>query len=97
MKAMIDENGLRRINMKIEVAVGITELTAHALRALTATASEPVAGLVNCNKREIFALARSSIKRFGYSDFEQILQTLSAEQLAAAEKHVAAVFPELSK
>ena len=95
MKSVLHPDGVRRITMKIEAAVDVADLTLYALHMLQGE-PDPVELLKNCNKREIFALARASLQGFGQDTAKaSVPKALNAVQIAAAEEHVRSVYPEL--
>jgi hypothetical protein len=81
--------------MKVEAAVGVDEMTLYALHMMLGEA-EPVALLKECNKREIFALARASLQGFGQDTAAiEVAKKINPIQLTAAKEHVRSVFPEI--
>ena len=95
MKSVAHADGLRRITMKIEAAVGVADMTLLALHMLIQE-KDPVTMLKGCNKREIFALARASLQGYGQDTAEtEVPKTINPIELAAAEQHVRSVFPEI--
>jgi hypothetical protein len=95
MKSVAHPDGIRRITMKMEAAVGVADMTLYALHML-AQEKEPVNLLKGCNKREIFALARASLQGFGQDTAKiEVPKTINPIELTAAEDHVRSVFPEI--
>ena len=95
MKSVAHPDGVRRITMKMEAAVGASEMTLYALHKL-AQEQDPVGLLKGCNKREIFALARASLQGFGQDTAKiEVPKTLNPIELTTAEDHVRSVFPEI--
>jgi hypothetical protein len=95
MKSVTHPDGVRRISMKMEAAVGASEMTLYALHML-AQETDPVGLLKGCNKREIFALARASLQGFGQDTAKiEVPKTLNPIELTTAEDHVRSVFPEI--
>jgi hypothetical protein len=95
MKSVTHPDGVRRISMKMEAAVGASEMTLYALHML-AQETDPVGLLKGCNKREIFALARASLQGFGKDTAKiEVPKTLNPIELTTAEAHVRSVFPEI--
>jgi len=95
MKSVTHPDGVRRISMKMEAAVGVADMTLYALHML-AQESEPVALLKGGNKREIFALARASLQGFGQDTAKiEVPKTINPIELTTAEEHVRSVFPEI--
>jgi hypothetical protein len=95
MKAVKHPDGVRRITMKMEVAVDVDTLTHYALD-MVKTEPDPVAIICGANKREIFALARANIQSYGKDTaLINVPQTVTAEQLARARTHVGSMFPEI--
>jgi hypothetical protein len=95
MKAVLHPDGVRRITMKMEVAVDVDTLTMYALDMVRGE-PDPVAIIRGANKREIFALARANIQSFGKDTaVNNVPQTVSADQLQLAREHVRTMFPEI--
>lgn len=95
MKSVLHPDGIRRITMKMEVAVSVETLTLHALDMVKDEA-DPVAIIMGANKREIFALARANIQAYGRDTaLQNVPKALSADEIAAVEEHVRSVFPEI--
>lgn len=95
MKSVLHPDGIRRITMKVEAAVGVADMTLYALHMLKDEPT-PVDLLKNCNKREIFALARASLTGFGQDTAKTVVpQTFNPIELQTAEEHVRSVFPEI--
>lgn len=81
--------------MKIETAVDVADLTVYALHMLR-NESDPVSLLKNCNKREIFALARASLQQFGQDTARvEVPAQLDPAAIDSAEAYVRSVYPEL--
>ena len=95
MKSVLHPDGVRRITMKMEVAVSVETLTLHALDMVKDEAS-PVEIILGANKREIFALARANIQAYGRDTaLQNVPLALSAVEIATVEEHVRSVFPEI--
>ena len=95
MKSVLHPDGVRRITMKMEVAVSVETLTLHALDMVKAE-TNPVDIILGANKREIFALARANIQAYGRDTaLQNVPLALSAVEIATVEEHVRSVFPEI--
>lgn len=95
MKAVKHPDGVRRITMKMEVAVDVDTLTMYALDMVRGE-PDPVAIIRGANKREIFALARANIQSFGKDTaINNVPQAVTAADLQLAREHVRTVFPEI--
>lgn len=95
MKSVLHPDGVRRITMKMEVAVDVASLTLYALDMVKGEA-DPVGLIQGCNKREIFALARANIQSFGRDTaLNNVPQQLAADQIAVAQEHVRNQFKEI--
>ncbi len=95
MKAVKHPDGVRRITMKMEVAVDVDSLTHYALDMVKGE-PDPVAIITGANKREIFALARANIQAYGRDTaLQNVPQTINPADLALAREHVRSVFPEI--
>jgi hypothetical protein len=95
MKSVLHPDGVKRITMKIEVAVSIPTLTLYALD-MVKLEQDPAGVILAANKREIFALARANIQAYGQdtaiSSVPLVIDVASIQQV---EQHVSSVFPEL--
>lgn len=81
--------------MKIEVPVGVADMTRYALDTVRAE-QNPVATLLAANKREIFALARASIQSGGVdSAVQRVGNIVTSAELAQLEQHIRQMFPEI--
>ena len=95
MKSVKHPDGVRRITMKLEVAVDVESLTLYALDMVKGEPS-PVDIILGANKREIFALARANIQSFGRDTaLQAVPKAITAPDIARAEEHVRSVFPEI--
>ncbi len=95
MKAVKHPDGVRRITMKMEVAVDVQTLTLYALDMVRGE-PDPISIILGANKREIFALARANIQSFGKDTaLQNVPQTLNPIEINKAEEHVRSVFPEI--
>ena len=95
MKSVLHPDGVKRITMKMEVAVGIETLTLYALDMVKSEA-DPASVILNANKREIFALARANIQSYGQDTaISNVPQQMDVAKIQQVEQHVRSVFPEL--
>jgi hypothetical protein len=95
MKAVKHPDGVRRITMKMEVAVDVDSLTHYALD-MVKHEPDPVAIITGANKREIFALARANIQSYGRDTaLQNVPLSINPAELALAREHVRNVFPEI--
>lgn len=95
MKAVQHPDGIRRITMKMEVAVDVQTLTLYALD-MVKTEQNPVDVICTANKREIFALARANIQSYGKDTaLHNVPQTVAQQDIQRAMDHVRSVFPEI--
>jgi hypothetical protein len=95
MKSVKHPDGVRRITMKMEVAVDVESLTLYALD-MVKTEPNPVDIILGANKREIFALARANIQSYGKDTaLQNVPQALNPIEIRKAEEHVRSVFPEI--
>ena len=95
MKSALHPDGVRRITMKMEVAVDIDSLTLYALDMVRGEPN-PVDIVLGANKREIFALARANIQSFGRDTaLNNVPKAVTAEDISTVRAHVAQVFPEI--
>jgi hypothetical protein len=95
MKSVLHPDGVRRITMKMEVAVSVETLTLHALDMVKDEPS-PAAIITGANKREIFALARANIQAYGRDTaLQNVPKALTKAEIALVEQHVRSVFPEI--
>lgn len=95
MKAVLHSDGVRRITMKMEVAVDVDTLTLYALD-MVKSEPDPVSVVLAANKREIFALARANIQSYGKDTALQNVPTaVTAQDIQRVKDHVRSVFPEI--
>lgn len=95
MKAVLHSDGVRRITMKMEVAVDVDTLTLYALD-MVKSEPDPVGVVLAANKREIFALARANIQSYGKDTALQNVPTaVTAQDIQRVKDHVRSVFPEI--
>ena len=95
MKSVQHPDGVRRITMKMEVAVNVESLTLYALDMVKDEPS-PVDIILGANKREIFALARANIQAYGRDTaLQNVPKVVSPADLKQVEEHVRSVFPEI--
>ena len=95
MKSVKHPDGVRRITMKMEVAVDVESLTLYALD-MVKTEPNPVDIIMGANKREIFALARANIQAYGRDTaLQNVPKVVSPNDLKQVEEHVRSVFPEI--
>jgi hypothetical protein len=95
MKSVKHPDGVRRITMKMEVAVDIESLSRYALD-MVKNEADPVNIVMGANKREIFALARANIQAYGRDTaLQNVPLVVSAADLFQVEEHVRSVFPEI--
>lgn len=95
MKSVLHPDGIKRITMKMEVAVDIKTLTLYALDMVKSEV-DPASVILNANKREIFALARANIQSYGQDTaISSVPQQLDVAKIQQVEEHVRQVFPEL--
>jgi len=95
MKSVKHPDGIRRITMKMEVAVDIESLSRYALD-MVKNEADPVNIVMGANKREIFALARANIQAYGRDTaLQNVPLVVSAADLFQVEEHVRSVFPEI--
>jgi len=95
MKSLKHPDGVRRITMKMEVAVDVQSLTLYALD-MVSSEPDPVSIIQGANKREIFALARANIQAFGRDTaLNNVPRAIAAEDIERATAHVSQTFPEI--
>jgi hypothetical protein len=95
MKSLKHPDGVRRITMKMEVAVDVHSLTLYALDMVSGEPN-PADIITGANKREIFALARANIQAYGRDTaLQNVPKALSQGDIALVEQHVRSVFPEI--
>jgi hypothetical protein len=95
MKSVLHPDGVRRITMKIEAAVDVADLTVYALHTLK-NEVDPINLIKNCNKREIFALARASLQSYGQDTARvEVTALLNPIQIQSAEEYVRSIYPEI--
>jgi hypothetical protein len=95
MKSVKHPDGVRRITMKMEVAVDVQSLTLYALDMVSGE-PDPVSIIEGANKREIFALARANIQAYGRDTaLNNVPKAIAAADIDRATAHVSQTFPEI--
>tara|TARA_B100000035_G_scaffold83946_1_gene70499 strand:- start:458 stop:754 length:297 start_codon:yes stop_codon:yes gene_type:complete len=97
MRSAICDDGKRRILAKVEVPVGATDITYYALAHPEILNNDnPENKLAQLNKRQIFLLAKETLRRWGTEEpFELVVQNYKRECINKLEKHVTSLFPEI--
>lgn len=95
MKSVTGSNGRRTVTCRIAIPLDIKLLTIYALDMLL-DQKNPVDTLLQCNKREIFILARLDITKHGrYTAPKRVEQFFNETEITRAEEHVRCMFPEV--
>jgi hypothetical protein len=98
MRSKVCDDGKRRILAKVEVAVDTSQISTYALVHPTfLEVKDPMSEFENLNKRQLFNLAKESIRLFGVNSPNEIVGTTiwSKKQIARANAHVQTLFPEV--
>lgn len=97
MRSTECEDGLRRITAKVAVPLGLNEITMFALaNPVFKDTSDRINQFENFNKRELFNLAKDSIRLRGDALPTDIVeQVWSPRQIDQASAHVKFLFPEV--
>ncbi len=97
MRSKLCEDGKRKILAKVEVPVDIESMTHYTLAHPDMNnGQDPMKMLTALNKREIFALAKTSIRLWGVDLPSKSVQAKwDAEYIQTAQKYIKKLFPEV--
>lgn len=96
MRSKICDDGKRRILAKVEVAVDTNDILTFALVHPSLTGDEAMNDFENLNKRQLFNLAKETIRMYGTAQpAEMVGSRWSEKQIVRARQHVRRLFPEV--
>ena len=96
MRSKVCDDGKRRILAKVEVAMGTNDIMLFALVHPSLTGDEAMNDFENLNKRQLFNLAKDTIRLYGTEEIEFVAKSKwSEKQIARARQHVRRHFPEV--
>lgn len=97
MRSKLCEDGKRKILAKVEVPVDIESMTHYTLAHPDMNnGQDPLKMLSALNKREIFALAKTSIRLWGVDQPTVNVQSkFDPEYIQSAQKYIKSLFPEV--
>lgn len=98
MRSKLCEDGKRRILAKVEVPVDTSQISTYALvHPSFLEVEDPMSEFENLNKRQLFNLAKESIRMFGVDHPNEMVGSTiwSKKQIARANAHVQTLFPEV--
>ena len=94
MRAQVHEDGVKRINAKIEIPMSIDDVGQYVMSAIINGKIE-VDGVQKLNKRELLRLAKSEIYDNGVEDAFKYDTTIYLEATIIVRNYVKNMFPEL--
>ena len=97
MRSTICDDGVKRIMAKVEVPVDSRSITYYALRHPEVMNNEnPEAKIKSLNKRQIFLLAKETLRLWGTDDpFETVAENYKNGAVERIGQHVRSLFPEI--
>ena len=97
MRSKLCDDGNRRILAKVEVPVGTSEISNYVLQHPSfADVVSPINTFESLNKRQLFILAKESIRWFGTMRANPPNKIVWPDNhIARAKKHVKIMFPEV--
>jgi hypothetical protein len=94
MRAQIYNDGIKRINAKIEVPLSDEDVGDYILSALTGESID-LHTLQRMNKRQLLHLAKEEIKTFGTETPRERVDEIDNDTKAIVKNYVKQMFPEL--
>lgn len=97
MRSKLCEDGKRKILAKVEVPIDVESMTHYTLAHPDMNnGQDPLKLLQTLNKREIFSLAKTSIKLWGVDmPKNNVQQNFKAEDIKVAQTYIRTLFPEV--
>jgi hypothetical protein len=94
MRAQIYNDGVKRINAKIEVPLSDEDVGDYILSALVGESID-LKSLQTMNKRQLLHLAKEEIKTFGTENPRQRINGIDNDTEVIVKNYVKQMFPEL--
>lgn len=96
MRSKVGEDGLRTILAKVEVPIGRDQIAMYAMSHPSLKEyANPMHGIEKLNKRQVFVLAKDSIREFGvHIPYEIVEDRWEPEHVERVKKHMIDLFPE---
>jgi hypothetical protein len=94
MRAQIYNDGVKRINAKIEVPLSDEDVGDYILSALVGESID-LKSLQTMNKRQLLHLAKEEIKTFGTESPRQRINGIDNDTEVIVKNYVKQMFPEL--
>ena len=94
MRATIYNDGVKRINAKIEVPLSDEDVGDYILSALVGESID-LKSLQTMNKRQLLHLAKEEIKSFGTENPRQRINGIDNDTEVIVKNYVKQMFPEL--
>lgn len=96
MRSKLCEDGKRRILAKVEVPMAVDDILTFALaHPVFSNTDEAMNEFENLNKRQIFNLAKETIKLYGTANDSMSETSWTPKQITRARNHVQLLFPEV--
>jgi hypothetical protein len=94
MRAQIYNDGIKRINAKIEVPLSNDDVGDYILSALVGESID-LRSLQQMNKRQLLHLAKEEIKTFGTENPRERVNGIDNDTKVIVKNYVKQMFPEL--
>lgn len=95
MRAKICDDGVKRINAKIEIPMSHNDVSDYILSAIT-TANLTIDSVQRLNKRELLRLAKGEIYQMGVEKPKACLDIVDRDTSIIIRNYVKQMFPELT-
>lgn len=94
MRAQLYEDGVKRINAKIEVPMSVDDVATYILSAVSSRSTN-TAQVQKLNKRQLLALAKEQIELCGVNEPRSQAEHAEMEDDIIVRNYVKQMFPEL--
>jgi len=95
MRAKICDDGVKRINAKIEIPMSHNDVSDYILSAITTT-NLTIDSVQRLNKRELLRLAKGEIYQMGVEQPKACLDNVDRDTNIIIRNYVKQMFPELA-
>lgn len=95
MRAQLYEDGIKRINAKIEIPMTHTDVAEYVLSAIVSEVVD-LNSVQKLNKRELLKVAKKEIYTMGVQEPKNRISNVDTETNIIVRNYVKNMFPELS-